>query len=281
MTKTELSNEVELLRRRARQVRRHVVEMARAAGGGYVGQGLSSAELLTTLYFHEARIDPSNLAWEARDRVLLSASHYGIGVYAILAELGVFSREHLLTYCADDSDLEMIAEERTPGIEITGGSLGQGLSIGIGMALSAKLRGKSWRVYVYESDGPLQEGQIWEAALVAAHHRLDNLCLIVDANGCQVDGPVARVLNVEPLAQKWQAFGWNVVEIDGHDIPSILGAFTTARETKERPSVILARTLMGKGVSFLETRLHCHYVRWQPGEAEQALAEIGVTNDGN
>jgi transketolase len=275
MATLRVRDDVELLGRRARVVRRRVVEMARAAGGGYVGQGLSSADFLAALYFRELKLDPTNLQWEDRDRLLLSASHYGMSVYAIMGELGVFSPEQLLTYCADDSDLEMIAEERTPGIEITGGSLGQGLSIGIGMALSAKRRGKTWRVYVYESDGPCQEGQIWEAALVAAHRNLDNLCLIVDANGRQVDGQIDSVLRIEPFADKWRAFGWHVEEIDGHDLPSILQALDAARMTVRQPTAILARTTMGKGVSFLETRPNCHYVRWQPGEAERALDEIG------
>ncbi len=267
---------VDLLQRQARLIRRRVIEMAQAAGGGYVGQGLSSADVLTALYFRELRFDPRNLAWEDRDRLLLSAAHYAMAVYAILAELGVFPASHLATYCADDSDLEMIAEERTPGIEITGGSLGQGLSVGVGLALAAKRRGKPWRVYVYESDGPCQEGQMWEAALVAAHWQLDNLCLVVDANGRQVDGPVDQVLRLEPLPDKWRAFGWHVGEIDGHDLRQILAALDEARSTAGRPTVILARTVMGKGVSFLEARPNCHYVRWQPGEAEQALAEIGA-----
>lgn len=269
-------DDVAMLREKARLVRRRVVEMARAAGGGYVGQGLAAADLLSALYYRELRLDPHNLAWEGRDRFLLSASHYGIAVYAILADLGVFTEEQLLTYCADDSPLEMVAEERTPGIEITGGSLGQGLSVGIGMALSARLRGKPWRVYVYESDGFCQEGQIWESALLAAHHRLDNLCLVIDANGRQVDGPTATVLDLEPFPAKWRAFGWHVLEIDGHDLPAILAAFDEARATRGRPSVLLARTVMGKGVDFLEARAQCHYVRWQPGEAEQALAQIAA-----
>ncbi len=279
MTETSLRDDVATLRRRAQAIRRDVLEMSSAAGGGYVGQGLESAELLAALYFREARLDPRNLDWEERDRIILSASHYGIAVYAILAELGVFSREHLATYCADDSDLEMIAEERTPGIEITGGSLSQGLSVGIGMALHAKRRGRSWRVYVYESDGPLAEGQFWEAALVAARFQLDNLCLIVDANGHQVDGRTADVLDTEPLAQKLSAFGWNALEIPGHDLDRIVAAFDAARATKDRPTVVIARTKMGKGVSFLEARADCHYVRWQPGEAERALAEIGEADD--
>jgi transketolase len=204
MVTVRARDDVEELRRRAQVTRRQVIEMAQAAGGGYVGQGLSSADVLSALYFHELRIDPRNLQWDERDRMLLSASHYGMSVYACLGELGVFPLEHLSTYCADDSDLEMIAEERTAGIEITGGSLGQGLSVGIGMAVSAKLRGKSWRVYVYESDGPCQEGQIWEAALVAAHRALDNLCLIVDANGRQVDGRIETVVKLEPLWRSWR-----------------------------------------------------------------------------
>lgn len=268
-------DDIDTLQRRAQIVRRRIIEMARAAGGGYVGQGLSSTDVLCALYFRELRLDPQMLNWDDRDRLLLSASHYGMGVYAILGELGVFAPEHLLTYCADDSDLEMIAEERTPGIEITGGSLGQGLSMGIGMALSGKLRDKSWRVYVYESDGPCQEGQMWEAALVAGHRQLDNLCLIIDANGRQVDGPIDSVVKLEPLAEKWRAFGWHAVEINGHDLPAILAALDEARSTAGQPTVIIARTVMGKGVSFLETRSNCHYVRWRPGEAEQALIEIG------
>jgi transketolase len=276
MAVTATRDDLAVLEERARVIRHHVVTMARAAGGGYVGQGLSSAELMAALYFRELRHDPRNLAWPDRDRMLLSAAHYGIGVYAVMAELGVFARELLLTHCADDSPLEMIAEERTPGVEITGGSLGQGTSVGIGMALSAKLRGQSWRVYVYESDGPCEEGQMWEAALVAAHRKLDNLCLIVDANGRQVDGAVADILNIEPLAEKWRAFGWAAIEIDGHDLGQILAAFDRAKQTKGKPTVIVARTTMGKGVSFLETRAECHYVRWRPGEAERALAEIGA-----
>lgn len=256
-------------------LKRSVFHMAESAGGGYVAQGLCAAEVVAVLFYRVLRINPADLDWAERDRFLLSVGHYAIVVYAALDRLGVFSPTMLDTYSADGGVLEMIATEMTPGIEVGGGSLGQGLSQGIGLALSAKRRGKTWRVFVLMSDGELEEGQTWEAAMVAVHHSLDNLTVIVDVNDVQADGFLRQVTGIHPIAEKWRAFGWATTVIEGNDIGAVEAALTDPPAEPGKPRVIVAHTEMGHGVSFLAGRPDVHYVRWSHEQTEAALQEIG------
>ncbi|MGI8966084.1 MAG: transketolase, partial [Limisphaerales bacterium] len=198
----------------AKKIRRHMLTMAAGKGQGYIGQGLGIADILAALYFGEMKYDAQNPDWEDRDRFVLSTGHYSIGLWAALAEAGFFPLEELFTYGADESRLEMSALDSTPGVEMTGGSLGHGLGQGVGMALGLRLKKKTSRVFVELSDGELQEGSTWEAAMSASHFKLDQLIAIVDCNGIQADGPI--VLNIEPVADKWKSFGWETKEIDGN-----------------------------------------------------------------
>ncbi|MCL6443110.1 MAG: transketolase [Alicyclobacillus sp.] len=256
-------------------MKKSVFRMAEAAGGGYVGQGLCAAEVVATLFFRVLRLDPANVEWEDRDRFILSVGHYAIAVYAAMERLGYFPSALLDTYSADGGALEMIATEATPGIEVGGGSLGQGLSQAIGLALSARLRKKPWRVYVLMSDGELEEGQTWEAAMLAAHYRLSNLTVIVDVNDVQADGFLADVTAVHPIPEKWAAFGWRTLEIDGNDLNQVERALLIDSTGDGRPTVIIARTKIGNGVSFLEGRPDIHYIRWNKEQTERAMQEIG------
>ncbi|MGH2377292.1 MAG: transketolase [Candidatus Limnocylindria bacterium] len=258
---------------RANAIRRHVIRMIAPLGQGYAGQGLGSADLMATLYFSELRMDPADLDWPDRDRFILSAAHQAVGLYAALVERGALPAERLAEYGGDDTTLELIAPYRAPGIEFTGGSLGQGLSVGVGMALSARRHGRDHRVYVLLGDGEMQEGQTWEAALAASSFGLDNICAIIDLNGMQVEGPTESVQQMQPVPEKWRAFGWAVHEIDGHSIPAIQDAFERARATKGRPTMIVAETRPGRGVSFLEgTR--SHFTKFTEESAAAALREL-------
>ncbi|HEY0829164.1 MAG TPA: transketolase [Bacilli bacterium] len=262
------------LKQKTTQVIENVFRMAESAGGGYVAQSLSSAEVVTALYFHAMKLDPLNVNWEGRDRLLLSVGHYAVVLYAAMMELGQMDKSLIPSYSGDGSQLEMIGCEFTPGIEITGGSLGQGLSRGIGLALAGKLAKAPWRVYVLMSDGEMQEGQTWEAAMVAAHHQLDNLTLIVDVNGVQADGYTQDVSNIEPLGDKWKAFGWDVAEINGHRFEEILPAFDRAAQVQGKPQAIISRTQMGNGVSSLMEHADVHYVKWNADMSNKALEQI-------
>lgn len=254
-------------------IKKRVIRMADAAGGGYVGQGLCSAEMIGVLFFRKLRLDPSNPNNPNRDRFLLSTGHYAISVYAALAKLGFFKEELLDTYSGSGTLLELIGSEVTPGMEIGGGSLGQGLSRGVGHALAAKMRNHPWKVYVYMSDGELEEGQVWEAAMTAAHHELDNLLLIIDFNGYQVDGRIDQITSINPLVDKWQSFNWNVLEINGNDLAQVMKALNNVPENG-KPTVIISHTIMGNGVSFLHGRDDIHYVKWTKADTERALQEL-------
>jgi len=256
------------------ELKRRVVRMAAAAGGGYVAQGLGSAEMVATLFYRTLRLKPDEPEWPLRDRFLLSVGHYAIGVYAALSRLGFFTDDELDTYSADGSLIEMIGSERTPGFEMTGGSLAQGLSQGVGLALAAKLRGHAWRTVVYMSDGELEEGQTWEAAMVAKHHKLDNLLAIVDVNGMQADGNIDHVTGVLPIAEKWQAFGWQVIEIDGNHLQAVDRALDEAFRSAGRPTIIVAHTIPGSGVSELQGKTDVHYVRWTKEQSDAACREL-------
>src|SRR5215204_3114655 len=243
--------DIEALKLRATNMRRHILKMARGPGQGYVGQGLGIADLLAALYFHELRYNPQDLAWTDRDRFLLSTGHYSIALWAALAEAGILPLSELPTYGADGSRLAMSTLDTTPGVEIIGGSLGHGLGQGVGQALGLRLDGSAARIFVELSDGEMQEGSTWEAAMSASHFKLDGLVALVDCNGIQADGPV--VLDMEPVAEKWRAFGWETLEIDGNDMSAVVAALAAARQSNGRPKAIVLRTLPGKGVPRIET----------------------------
>lgn len=248
------------LKERALQLRRNMLASATGKGQGYIGQGLGVADFLAVLYFYELRYDPRNPDWEDRDRFYLSIGHYSIALWAALAEAGFIDPSLLRTYGADGSPLEMSTiEGRVPGVEMTGGSLGHGLGIATGAALGCRLQRKNSRIFVAISDGELQEGSIWEAATAAFSFGLDNLVAFVDCNGIQADGPL--VVNIEPVAEKWRAFGWDTMEIDGNDLKQLLAAVRWARVCRRLPKAIVMRTRPGKGVGRLERREQAHFVR--------------------
>jgi transketolase len=261
----------------ARRLRCHVIRMTGEAGSGHPGGCLSATEIITTLYFDVLRIDPARPDWPDRDRFVLSKGHAAPALYAALAERGFFPVEELRTLRRLGSRLQGHPDMRkTPGVEMSTGSLGQGISAAVGMALAAKLDGRDWRVYVLLGDGESEEGQVWEASMAAAHYRLDNLTAFLDYNGYQIDGPVGEVMSPEPLPDKWRAFGWHVVSIDGHDIGAILDAVEEARATRGRPTMIVARTTKGKGVSFMEAEpVKWHGTAPTREQMIRALAELG------
>jgi transketolase len=258
----------------AHRIRRYALRMGEVQGQGYIGQALGWADVLAVAYGHALNFKPDQPEWEGRDRFLLSHGHYAIAHYAALIEAKIIPEEELETYGSDDSRLPMSGMATyTPGMEISGGSLGQGLPIAVGMALGLRHSGNPAFVYNSMSDGELDEGSTWEAAMSAAHHGLGNLICLVDINNQQADGPSTKVLGFEPLADKWAAFGWWVQRVNGNDLPAVLAAFDAARALPgQQPRVILFDTLMGKGVPFLETRDKNHFIRVDPPEWQQALA---------
>ncbi|MFC1911436.1 transketolase [Chloroflexota bacterium] len=263
------------LKEMAKKLRRHVVTMIATAGSGHPGGSLSAADIITALYFRVLRHDPKDPQWSERDRFILSKGHAAPILYAALAETGYFPVAELETLRKMDSRLQGHTDRTlTPGVEMSAGSLGMGLSFAIGIALTARLDSEAYRTYALLSDGECQEGQTWEAALAAAHFKLDNLTAMVDCNGIQLSGRTCDIMDLEPLIQKWQAFGWHVIEIDGHDFDQILSAFSEAEKTKGRPTMITARTIKGKGVSFMEDNVAFHGKAPTPEEAERALKEL-------
>ncbi|MEY2801405.1 MAG: transketolase [Ramlibacter sp.] len=261
------------LSRCAWRIRRLAVRMGEVQGQGYVGQALGYADVLAVAYGHAMNFKPEDPQWEGRDRFLLSHGHYAIAHYAALIEAGIIPESELETYGGDDSRLPMSGMATyTPGMEISGGSLGQGLPIAVGIALGLRHQRNPAFVYNSMSDGELNEGSTWEAAMSAAHYGLGNLVCIVDINNQQADGPSTQVMGFEPLADKWASFGWHVQRVDGNHLPAVLRAFDTARQLPEaKPRVILCDTLMGKGVPFLEAREKNHFIRVDPPEWQQAL----------
>ena len=255
------------------RIRRFALRMGEVQGQGYVGQALGYADVLAVAYGHAMTFRPEDPEWEGRDRFLLSHGHYAIAHYAALIESDIIPESELETYGSDDSRLPMSGMATyTPGMEISGGSLGQGLPIAVGIALGLRHQNNPAFVYNSMSDGELDEGSVWEAAMSAAHHGLSNLICIVDINNQQADGPSTKVLGFEPLADKWASFGWHVQRVDGNHLPAVLRAFNTAREIRDpKPRVILCDTLMGKGVPFLEAREKNHFIRVDPPEWQQAL----------
>ena len=263
------------LEKMAKQLRRHVITMIATAGSGHPGGSLSAADIVTALYFEVMRHDPKNPQWPDRDRFVLSKGHAAPILYAALAECGYFPVEELSTLRKLDSRLQGHTDRTlTPGVEMSAGSLGQGLSYGIGIALAGRLDKRDYQVYVLLGDGECEEGQVWEAAMFAPHHRMDNITAIVDHNDLQLDGRVCDIMGLEPLADKWRAFNWHVLEINGHDISQVLKALKKARETKGKPTVIIAHTVKGKGVSFMENNVDFHGKAPTAQEAEIALKEL-------
>lgn len=265
---------IDMLQSIATKLRLHVVNMVAPSGQGYVQQGLGAADIFTSLYFSEATMDASNPTWPDRDRIFLTTAHNTAIFYATLAEKGFFDTDRLKTYVTNGSTLEINSSERMgPFIEATCGSLGQGLSVAVGCALAAKRQGRASRFYVIIGDGEMQEGQVWEAAMLAGASGLDNLCLIVDYNFVQSEGPMDLVMSLEPLMDKMESFGFACQEIDGNDMSSLLAAYDTARQTKGKPTFIKANTLMGKGVASLEG-LMFHQLRFPEEVANSARAEL-------
>jgi len=249
--------------------------MTAAAGSGHPGGSLSAVEIVTALFFRALRHRPSEPQWVERDRFILSKGHAAPLLYAALAESGYFPVEELASLRKLGSRLQGHTDRtRTPGVEMSAGSLGQGLSFGIGTALAARLNSQSYRVYVLLGGGECDEGQVWEAAMAAAHFKLDNLVAIVDHNKQQIDGWNFEVMNLEPLPDKWRSFGWEVIEVDGHDFSQILAAFQKSQQIKGQPTVIIAHTVKGKGVSFMENNLQFHGKAPTPEQAEKALEEL-------
>ena len=244
----------------ATRIRKSVVTSLAEAKSGHLGGSLGLADIFTALYFSVLAHDPQNPSWPHRDRVILSIGHVALVLYATLAHSGYFPVEELETLRKLGSRLQGHPgrDHGLPGIELSAGSLGQGLSVAVGMALAAKMDHKVHRIYSIHGDGELQEGSIWEAAMSASHHRLDNLIAIVDRNGLQIDGSTEDVMKLEPLAGKWQSFGWQVVECDGHDFEQLLNAFKNAGSVQDRPTVIIAKTIMGKGIQSIEGDYHWH-----------------------
>ncbi|WP_406854998.1 transketolase [Alsobacter sp. KACC 23698] len=261
---------------RAYRIRRNAVRMGEVQGQGYIAQALDIADVLATAWFHAMTYRPEDPTWEGRDRFLLSNGHYAIALYAALIEAGVVPEAEIETYGFDDSRLPMSGmAQYTPGMEMSGGSLGLGLSIAVGMALGLKRKASSSRVYVLFSDGELDEGSKWEAMMAAAHHKLDNIIAIVDVNNQQADGASSQVMAFEPLVDKVAAFGWHVQRIDGNDVDAVVAAFDAAKaDDQPRPKMIIADTLMGKGVPFLEAREKNHFIRVEAHEWRLALQAL-------
>ncbi len=258
-----------------REWRRWILRMLTEAGSGHPGGSLSLVEIMAHLYLRRLRHDPANLGWADRDRLILSKGHGAPALYVALAHEGYFPMDELMTLRKIDGRLEGHPDKtRVPGVEASTGSLGQGLSIGIGHALAARFDKRGYRTYVVLGDGEIQEGQVWEAALFAAHHRLANLTAIVDVNRYQLDDTTKAILDVEPLDAKWTAFGWNAVAADGHDHSSLDAAFASALAETARPTVILARTVKGQGVSFMENNNDYHGVAPTKDELARALEEL-------
>jgi transketolase len=260
------------LRESAYRIRRYALDMGEVQGQGYIGQALGVADILAVLYADQLRYRPEDPHWPDRDRLLLSIGHYAIALYAGLAEAGIIPVEELETYGSDDSRLPMSGmASYTPGMEISGGSLGHGLT---GMALGLRYQANDARVYNLLSDGELDEGSTWEAALACAHHRLDNVTAVVDVNALQADGPTADVLQTEPVTDKWTAFGWRAWRVDGNDIAALVAAFDEVRDHRGSPSVIICDTRIGSGVPLLESREKAHFMRVEPHEWQIARDQL-------
>ncbi len=269
-------NSLAALSERAYRIRLNALRMGEVQGQGYIAQALGIADVLAVAYFHAMTYRPEEPEWEGRDRFLLSNGHFAIAHYAVLLEAGILPMDELETYGCDDSRLPMSGMTMyTPGMEISGGSLGLGLGIAVGMCLGLKRKASKSFVYNMMSDGELDEGSTWEAVMSAGHWQLDNLIALVDVNNQQADGPSRQIMNFEPLADKWQSFGWHTQRVNGNDIGAVAAAFDQARNfAGPQPRVILCDTLMGKGVSFLEAREKNHFIRVDANEWQLAISQL-------
>lgn len=260
----------------ARNIRKDIVTMIHGSKSGHPGGSLSAVEILTSLYFDEMNVDARSPKMEDRDRFVLSKGHAAPVLYATLAEKGYFDKKELNSLRKKGAMLQGHPDMKgTPGVEMSTGSLGQGFSVACGMAMASKLDNAPWRVYTLLGDGEVQEGIVWEAAMSAAHYKLDNLVAFLDYNGLQIDGEVEKVMNIGPIMDKFKSFGWNVIEIDGHDFDQIFAALDMARETVGKPTMIIAKTVKGKGVSFMENNASWHGTAPTDSDLEKALAELG------
>lgn len=267
---------IEELKLIAKDVRKDIVSMLTESCSGHPGGSLSAADVLTTLYFGEMNVDPKNPKDENRDRFVLSKGHAAPVLYSVLARKGFFEVEELKTLRKIGSRLQGHPSMKClPGVDMSTGSLGQGISAAVGMALAGKIDNKSYRVYALLGDGELEEGQVWEAAMSAAHYKLNNLTAFIDFNGLQIDGDITTVMNPSPIDKKFEAFGWNVLTIDGHDIEEIQGAIEKAKACNDKPTAVICKTVKGKGVSFMENVAAWHGTAPSKEQCEQALAEIG------
>ena len=272
---------IEELKEKARRLRIDIVRTLHRSKSGHTGGSLSVIDMLTVLYYYKMNHDPKNPKWSGRDRLVLSKGHAAPAQYVALADCGYFPKEDLKMLRQLGGHLQGHPDSKgTPGIEVCTGSLGQGLSMAVGMALALRLDNSKSRVYAVLGDGELQEGQVWEAAMAASHYRLDNLCILIDANGLQIDGEVAKVMGVEPIPGKFDSFGCHVIEIDGHDIEAIIKALDEAEGIKGKPVAIVARTVKGKGVSFFENKASYHGVTPSDEELPKALECLGESCDG-
>ena len=267
--------EFEKLERSAKNIRKNLLKAICEAGSGHPGGSLSAVEILTYLYFCEMKVDEKNPLWDGRDRFVLSKGHAAPVLYATLGERGFFAIDEIMSLRKIGGNFQgHPCRDKVPGVEMSTGSLGQGLSAANGMAISAKIYGNDYRVYAILGDGELQEGQIWEAAMTAAHYKLDNVVAIVDYNNLQIDGKVSDVMDVSPVADKFKAFNWHVIEIDGHNYDEIIKAFAEARTVKGKPTVIVANTVKGKGVSFMENNAGFHGAAPNDEEYKKAMEEL-------
>ena len=267
----------EKLKSYCKTIRAHILKMTAAAESGHPGGSLSAVEILTALYFRIMKHDPKNPQWPDRDRLILSKGHASPLLYSVLAEAGYFDVKLLPTFRVLGSPLQGHPDRRRlAGVEASTGSLGQGLSIGVGHAIARRMDGKSYFTYVILSDGELNEGQNWEAAMMAAHHKVDHLIAVLDYNKFQLDDSTKAICDMEPMIDKWKAFGWDVQEIDGHDLEQVIHAVEKAQKVKNQPAIIIAHTIKGKGISFMENNNHFHGVAPTQEELAKALKELGV-----
>ena len=271
---------IEQLEERARNIRINIVRMIAAGGSGHPGGSLSAADILAALYFDTMRLDPKRPDWEDRDRFVLSKGHAAPALYAVLAEREFFPEDWLWTFSGDDSRLQKHPDMKiVPGVEMSTGALGVGLSVAIGIALDAGLRKKDYRTYAMIGDGESDEGEIWEAAMAASHFKIGSLITFLDCNGLQVDGTTEEIMDLGAVDDKWRAFGWHVQVIEGHDMPAILNAISEAQAVKNKPSMIVAKTMKGKGVSFIENRVEWHAGSFTPEQELEALQDLGWSRD--
>ena len=269
------AGKISQLQQTAAKIRMGIIDATHAAASGHPGGSLSSADIMTYLYFAEMNVDVNHPKWADRDRFVLSKGHAAPVLYSTLAHRGFFPVEDLTTLRRADSYLQGHPDmKHIPGVDMTTGSLGQGISAAVGMALAAKIDGKNYRTYTIVGDGESEEGQVWEALMFAARHKLDNLCVIIDYNGLQIDGPVADIVNPAPYEGKLAAFGYHVITIDAHDFEQIEAAFTEAKTVKGQPTAIVANSVKGKGVSFMENQVKWHGAAPNDAQHEQAIAEL-------